>query len=176
MAEDDRDSLDMVAPPWWDAWQAWAYARVLPHGHPALRRFIEEKDPREWMHADDLAYEVGSEAFAAGYEALLADLLRTRGETMAQKVLRLRTELAEYAARTRQTEPRRSPVAEAPTTGVAAFSPALLEYAAGLGFDRERVRRELVEYLAWCEARGTRRRDPERAFRAWLSRTRALES
>lgn len=74
----DLEPLNISSPPWWDIWQAWADQR-----DPNPSRFIEEKDPREQVRVDDLAYQLAVLAFGGGYEAgeqLQAGRIRERDQ------------------------------------------------------------------------------------------------
>lgn len=94
-APNDLDPLNIAAPPWWPAWEAWQAGRARDES-PYV-----EGDPRKRLH-DDLAYELAVMAFGDAYEALLEDLATKRSEyMMAQRVLTLRRQLAEYQERTR---------------------------------------------------------------------------
>lgn len=70
---DDTHALDIASPPWWDQWQAWCYAPLVGPEDPRYDGWIDG-DPRRFLQADDL-YELGSEAYEAGYTALLDQLL-----------------------------------------------------------------------------------------------------
>ena len=48
MAKHDLAPLDIAAPPWWDRWQAWAYAPLPADESPEALRFIAG-DPRKLL-------------------------------------------------------------------------------------------------------------------------------